>query len=160
MWQQVASSKHSQFAGRSKTKHIDCRQRWLECCGTATWFSCVHVSTEYYDLAELFAKSLDMPRCVQLTAKCRDGMVPALSALVHGADRSAGQGGEEQGSQGVLAETTAVGLPWTLQVKTTSSLSPTVPPLDRRPIDPVNLVSTVSVQMLSAIRRSNAHVAT
>jgi hypothetical protein len=121
-----AFSKQSQFAGRSKMKHMDCRQQWLDVLQDISLIRCVHwhVSTEY-NLADLLTnlKSLDVPRFVHqlatYTARCHDGpagimMVPALtlapsSELGQDIDWSSGQGlgGEEQGSQGrVLAERT------------------------------------------------------
>jgi len=66
----ICFSRQSQFAGRSKMKHIDCRQHWLNVLRDSKLIECVHVSTEF-NLADLFTKPLDMPRFVKL----RDAMM-------------------------------------------------------------------------------------
>jgi hypothetical protein len=66
----ICFSRQSQFAGRSKMKHIDCRQHWINVLRDSKLIECVHVSTEF-NLADLFTKPLDMPRFVKL----RDAMM-------------------------------------------------------------------------------------
>ena len=66
----ICFSRQSQFAGRSKMKHIDCRQHWIQVLRDSKLIECVHVSTEY-NLADLYTKPLDMPRFVKL----RDAMM-------------------------------------------------------------------------------------
>ena len=66
----ICFSRQSQFSGRSKMKHIDCRQHWIEVLRDSKLVECVHVSTEF-NLADMFTKPLDMPRFVKL----RDAMM-------------------------------------------------------------------------------------
>ena len=66
----ICFSRQSQFAGRSKMKHIDTRQHWISVLRDSKLIECVHVSTEC-NLADLYTKPLDMPRFVKL----RDAMM-------------------------------------------------------------------------------------
>ena len=54
----IAFSKQSQFAGRSKLRHVDCRAEWLKVLRDSNLVECVHVSSAN-NLADLFTKPLD-----------------------------------------------------------------------------------------------------
>ena len=54
----IAFSKQSQFAGRSKLRHVDCRAEWLKVLRDSNLIHCVHVSSAN-NLADIFTRPLD-----------------------------------------------------------------------------------------------------
>ena len=61
----IAFSKQAQFSGRSKLRHIDCRQQWLQVLRDSNLVKCVHVSSEF-NKADIFTKALDTETFVRL----------------------------------------------------------------------------------------------
>ena len=54
----LAFSKQAQYAGRSKLRHIDCKQQWVQVLRDSNLIQCVHVSTEF-NTADIMTKPLD-----------------------------------------------------------------------------------------------------
>ena len=54
----LAFSKQGQYAGRSKLRHIDCKQQWVQVLRDSNLIQCVHVSTEF-NTADIMTKPLD-----------------------------------------------------------------------------------------------------
>jgi hypothetical protein len=61
----IAFSKQAQFSGRSKLRHVDCRQQWLQVLRDSNIVKCVHVSSEF-NKADIFTKALDTETFVRL----------------------------------------------------------------------------------------------
>jgi hypothetical protein len=61
----IAFSKQAQFSGRSKLRHVDCRQQWLQTLRDSKIVKCVHVSSEF-NKADIFTKALDTETFVRL----------------------------------------------------------------------------------------------
>ena len=61
----IAFSKQAQFSGRSKLRHVDCRQQWLQTLRDSNIVKCVHVSSEF-NKADIFTKALDTETFVRL----------------------------------------------------------------------------------------------
>ena len=61
----IAFSKQAQFSGRSKLRHVDCRQQWLQVLRDSNIVKCVHVSSEF-NKADIFTKALDTDTFVRL----------------------------------------------------------------------------------------------
>ena len=55
--------------GRSKMKHIDCRQEWVKTLRDKEVVECVHLDTKQ-NLADLFTKILPAQRFIELRDQC------------------------------------------------------------------------------------------
>ena len=55
--------------GRTKMKHIDCRQEWVKTLRDKNVIKCVHLDTKY-NLADLFTKILPGQRFIELRDQC------------------------------------------------------------------------------------------